>query len=156
MSLLENWSYNMLWALSLHCSMSQYHSTHWKIYEHLLSWHYDDLHLMGEKIEVQRSLVTCKDPQPAYFRVRSGICLSILKAQYLLTSVFFYPYSQTLPLINEGTVGNSFLNMTCNMRVWVDGVSFLPTQNIYSCGFQLLSHEQNTPDFDLICTWACL
>lgn len=117
MSLLENLSYNMVCALSPNYSMSQYHSTNWKSYEPLLSWHYDDLHLMGEEIEVQRGLVTCKDPQPACFRGRFDICLSILKAQYLLTSVLFYFYSQTLPLINEGTLGNSFLNMTCNMRV---------------------------------------
>lgn len=50
MSLLENLSYNMVCALSPNYSMSQYHSKNWKIYEHLLSWHYDDLHLMGEKL----------------------------------------------------------------------------------------------------------
>lgn len=93
MSLLENLSYNMVCALSLNYSMSQFHSTNWKSYEPLLSWHYDDLHLMGEEIEVQRGLVTCKDPQPACFRGRFDICLSILKAQYLLTSVLFYFYS---------------------------------------------------------------
>lgn len=117
MSLLENLNYNMMCVLSPNYSMSQYHSINWKIYEPILSWHYDNLHLMGQKIEVQRGLMTCKDPQPAYFRGRFDICLSILKAQYLLTSVLFYLCSQSLPLINEEALGNSFINMTCNMRV---------------------------------------
>lgn len=78
-----------------------------------------------------------QDPQPAWCRVRIWQLLSIFRAQHLLTWVLVCVYSKALLWINEGTLCDSFLNMTCNMREF-DWIGF----HIFLLKIRMILHSR--------------
>lgn len=95
-------------------------------FQDLWSWHYGDLHRMGKGTEVQRFGDLHRTHIQHVSGDRIGLCLSIFKVQWLLTSVLFCLYNQALPLIHKRTLCTSSLHHDLKHEgVWIGFHIFL-------------------------------